>query len=289
MILVTGATGHFGTLTIDFLLKAGLPATHIAGLVRSADKAQNLQAKGIHLVVGDYDDYPSLVKGLNGIDKLVLVSGNDIATRSAQHERVINAATEAGVKHIVYTSGERKDETPTSPLWPFAQAHVQTERLLKESGVTYTILKNGLYMEYILFFIGDVLRTETIYLPAGEGKMSFALRAEMAEATAHVLVGEGHENKVYDFVNTEAYSYHDVARYITEATGKPITYISPTPEEFTATLLKADETIPAEFVGIVLAQAQGEGDVTIADLENLLGRKLTSLQVFLQEVYKRPG
>jgi NAD(P)H dehydrogenase (quinone) len=285
MILVTGATGHFGQLTIDFLLKTGIPANQISALIRSSDKAHDLKAKGINLVLGDYNDYASLLKAFSGVDKLLFISGNDIPNRIYQHERVVKAAKDASVRHVVYTSGERKDETPNSPLWLFAKAHFETERLLKESGLTYTILKNGLYMDFIPFFIGDVLKTETIYLPAGQGKVSFALRSEMAEAAANVLVSDGHENQVYDFVNTEAYSYNNVAMYISEITGKNINYVTPTPQEFTETLSKSDGAIPEDFVGIVLAQAQGEGDVISHDLENLIGRKLTSLQSFLQEVY----
>jgi NAD(P)H dehydrogenase (quinone) len=285
MILVTGATGHFGNLTIDFLLKAGIPANQISALVRSADKAQDLKRKGINLVIGDYNDYSSLVNACSGVEKLLFVSGNDIPNRLSQHERVVEAAIEAKVGHVIYTSGERKDETPSSPLWLFAKAHIETERLLKESGLTYTILKNGLYMDFIPFFIGDVLKTEMIYLPAGQGKVSFALRSEMAEGAANVLLSEGHENKTYDFVNTEAYSYDDVAMYISEITGKSIKYISPSPDEFVEALSKSDGSIPEDFVGIVLAQAQGDGDVVSQDMESLIGRKLTSLRSYLQEVY----
>jgi NAD(P)H dehydrogenase (quinone) len=287
MILVTGATGHFGKLTIDFLLNGGIPVNQISALVRSVDKAQDLQAKGINLVVGDYDDYASLVNAFSGVDKLLFISGNDISRRLSQHERIVRAATEAGVGHVVYTSGARKDETPNSPLWPFAEAHFVTERLLKESGLTYTFLKNGLYMDFIPFFIGDVLNTETIYLPAGNGKVSFALRSEMAEAAAAVLIKNGHENKAYDLVNTEAYSYDDVARYISEVTGKNIKYISPTPEEFKEALSKSDGAIPEDFIGIVLAQALGDGDATSHDLENLIGRKPTSLPAFVKELYQK--
>jgi NAD(P)H dehydrogenase (quinone) len=287
MILVTGATGHFGNLTINFLLKQGVSANQISALVRNADKAQDLKAKGVNLIIGDYNDYTSLVEAFSGVDKLLFISGNDIPNRLDQHERVVKAAKEASVGHVIYTSGERKDETPNSPLWLFAKAHFETERLLRESGLTYTILKNGLYMDFIPFFIGDVLKTETIYLPAAEGKVSFALRSEMAEAAANVLASDGHQNKIYDFVNTESYSYDDVAMHISEITGKNIKYISPTPEEFTEALSKADGSIPEDFVGIVLAQAQGDGDVISHDLENLLGRKLTTLRSFLQEVYSK--
>jgi NAD(P)H dehydrogenase (quinone) len=286
MILITGATGHFGSLTIDFLLAKGIEPKHITALVRKPDNVQNLQSKGVHIVTGDYDDHDSLVKAFDGIDKLLLISGNDIPKRASQHENAIKAAKQANVKHIIYTSGERKDDTPDSPLWPFSGAHIKTEKWLQESGLVYTILKNTLYMDYIPFFIGNVLETNTIYLPAGNGKISVALRSEMAEAAATVLASEGHENKIYDIVNTESYSYADVARYISETVGRTIKYISPSVEEFTETLKKSGAGIPEEFLGIVLAQSQGDGDIVGSDLEKLIGRKPMSLEPFLQETYK---
>lgn len=282
MILVTGATGHFGRLTIDFLLNKGIKPSEIAVLVRNAEKAADLKTKGIKIITGDYNDYPSLVKAFSGIDKLLFVSGTDLPDRTFQHERVVKAAIEAGVKHVIYTSGAFKVQAPDSPLWNFVEAHIKTEKWLKESALTYTILKNGLYMEYIPYFIGNVLETGTIYLPAGNGKISVALRSEMAEATAAILATEGHENRSYHFVNSEAYGYEDIARYISEITGKTISYISPTEEEF-----RQRVNIPDEYISIILAQAIGDAEITSDDMEKLLGRKLTPIKAFLQETYQQ--
>lgn len=287
MILVTGATGHFGKLTIDFLLNKGIEARQIAVLVRNAEKAVDLREKGLKILIGDYNDYSSLVKAFSGIDKLLFVSGTDLPNRTSQHERVVKAAVTAGIRHVIYTSGEVRVEGPDSPLWAFAEVHVKTEKWLKESGLTYTILKNSLYLEYIPYFIGNVLETGMIYLPAGKGKISAALRSEMAEATAAILATEGHQNKSYHFVNSEAYGYEDIAKYITEITGKTINYISPTEEEFRATLQQQGIAIPEEYVGIILAQARGEGEIVSDDMEKLIGRKLTTMKAFLQEVYQR--
>jgi NAD(P)H dehydrogenase (quinone) len=111
MILVTGATGHFGKSTIDFLLKKGISSTNIVALVRDEEKAADLKNKGVVLRIGDYDNYTSLVNAFKGVEKLLFVSGSDIFKRGAQHQNVVTAAKEAGVQHIVYTSFQGKNET----------------------------------------------------------------------------------------------------------------------------------------------------------------------------------
>ena len=287
-IVITGATGYLGNATIEFLLNKGVEAGRISALIRNAEKAEALKNKGVNLKIGDYDNYASLVEAFKGADKLLFISASDVHRRLTQHENVIKAAKEAGVKHVVYTSIERKNETEQSPLWIVTEAHLKTEKWLKESGLAYTFLKNNLYMDYIPVFIGEqVLETSTIYLPAGNGKVSAALRAEYAEATANVLISAGHENKAYDFTNVEAYNYNDVARYISEITGKTIQYVSPDADGFTQALTGAG--VPAEAVGVIssfaIAQDQGELDFTSTDLENLLGRKPTTLKPYLETVY----
>ena len=288
MILVTGATGQFGKSAIDFLLQQGISSTNIVALVRSEEKAVDLAKKGVLVRIGDYDNYASLVTAFKGIEKLLFVSGSDIMNRSTQHQHVVSAAKEAGVKHIVYTSFLGKNETETSPLWIVADSHLKTEAWLKESGLGYTILKNTLYMDFVPAFIGEkVLETGMIYLPAGDGKIGAVLREEMAEATARVLTSDNHAGKTYLFTGTEAFSYQEVAQHLTAITGKTINYISPTADEYAKTL--TEHGVPADFIGLfsgfAVAQANGELDSVGSDLEQLLGRKPTPIKTFLNQVY----
>lgn len=290
MILVTGATGNFGNATIDFLLNKGIEANNILALARNEQSVQDFTKKGVGVVIGDYDNYESLVKAFNGVEKLLFVSGSDIMKRLSQHQNVIKAAKESGVKHIVYTSFLRKNETETSPLWIVAESHIQTEKWLKESGINYTLLKNNLYMDFLPGFIGEkVLETEAIYVPAENGKVSAVLRAEMAEAAANILISEGHEGKEYNITNTEAISYPEMAARISEVSGKAINYSSPSLEEYGITM--TNYGVPAEVVGIFSsfaeAQAKGELDIVGSDLETLLGRKPVSISDFLGKVYSK--
>ncbi|WP_337043749.1 SDR family oxidoreductase [Emticicia sp. 17c] len=287
MILITGATGHLGTATIDFLLQKGTPASNIAALVRDEAKAGDLKAKGVSIVTGDYDNYASLTAAFKGIDKLFFVSGNDIAKRSQQHEKVVNAAKEAGVKHILYTSFVRKNETETSPIAQLAKSHIDTEKYLKASGLPYTILRNNIYAEYIPVFIGQQVLETGIFLPAGDTQVAFTLRSDMAEAFANILTSEGHENQDYLISNTSSVSFHDIAAIISEASGKEVGYVSPSTEAFVDTLTKAG--VPAEVIGISVGFAgafkEGEFASTDTDLEKLLGRKPTSVRQYLTKLF----
>lgn len=288
-ILVTGATGHLGGAVVNFLLGKTAPSTIVA-LVREPEnvKARELATNGVEIRKGDYNDYRSLITAFEGIDKLYFVSGNDIVHRNKQHENVVKAAKEAGVKHVIYTSVPRKNETETSPISVILESHLNTENWLKEAGLTYTILKHNLYIEMLPVFLGEqLLQTGVAYFPAGEGRVSFTSRTDMAEAAAAILTGEGHENKVYDITNSTAVSFSEIAFEVSKVSGKSIIYVSPTQEEYIQTLSSAG--VPMEYVGMFAGFAegfkQGEFDQANSHIETLIGRKPLSVNQFLAQVY----
>lgn len=289
MIFITGATGHFGKATIDFLLGKGIPANTIAALVRDPEKATDLIGKGINTRAGDYTDYSSLVAAFTGVDKLLLISGSDIVNRLQQHKNVVNAAKEAGVKHLIYTSFVRKNDTETSPIAVLAKSHIETERFIKASGIPFTILKNSLYADVLPMFLGDKVLETGVYLPAGNGKAAFTTRLDMAEAAAAVLTGTGHENKEYIIAGNSNYSLNDVAVFLSELTGKDVAYTSPAADVYTHTLV--NDGVPLEYAGMFAgfgaAIEQGEFETSASELEVLLKRKPTTLKEYLQSVYTK--
>ncbi len=292
MILVTGATGQFGAHAINHLLDKGVKSTGIAALVRDAAKGGHLKDKSIDLRTGDYSDYDSLVKAFEGVDKLLLVSSSDrgaVENRTAHHMAAIKAAVKAGVAHIVYTSFVRKPGFENSAIAAFQTSHLQTEEFLKSSGVTYTILQNGIYLEMIPIFAGGkVAETGAILYPAGAGKAGWVLREEMAEAAAHILTTEGHGDKTYSLTNTESVSFADIAAELSRVLGKEVRYQSPSPEEFEAVMKGAG--VPDMYVGMFImwatAQAQGALDSEGDTLASFLGRKPTTVSQFLNRIYR---
>ncbi len=287
MILISGATGNFGRATIDFLLKKNIPAINITAMVRDSVKAENFKNQGINIKIGNYDNYDELVNAFDGIEKLLLISSNDLVKRSKQHANVVNAAKEAGVKHIVFTSFERNNETETSPIFLLATTYIETEKLIKSIGIPYTFLRNSLYAEVLPMFMGEKVLETGIFFPAGDGKASFTSRLDMAEAAANILVSEGHLYKEYGLANDTNYSFNDVATILSEVSGKEITYTSPTIEIYADTLSKAG--VPTEFIEMLASfgegMRQGEFTTTKSDLYKLLGRRPTTLNDYLTSVY----
>lgn len=291
MILVTGATGQFGSQAIDHLLSKGIKPSEISALVRDEVKAETLKAKGIGIRIGDYTDHESLVRAFRNVDKLLLVSSNDrqaIENRTTQHINVIKAAKEAGVKHIVYTSFVRKPGFEESAIAAFQNSHVQSETFLKESDIGYTILQNGIYMEMIPIFAGDkVIEKGTILFPAEGGHASYVLRTELAEAAAHVLTTQGHENKTYTLTNSVSASFHDIAAALSVAVGKEVSYQSPPTDEFQSTLRQIG--VPDPYIGMfsmwASAVAQDVMDVKDDTLTQFLGRTPTTVKQFIVQTY----
>lgn len=284
MILVTGANGNLGSQTIDFLLEKN-PSADVAGLVRSEEKGAELKGKGVTLRVGDYRDYDSMRKAVQGVDVLLLISSSTMEGRVEQHENVIKAASEEGVGQLFYTSMVRAAQR----LSPMAMDHADTETIIEESGLTSTIFRHTFYTEFLPLFLGDAMDTGEWVFPSDGQKMNLAFRSEMAEALANGLAdAASHKHSVYEITSSEAYSLNEIADMLSKASGKEITYRDVSIQDFKETLQGIG--LPEEQVGMSVMTAttvaNGALDHTFDDLEQLLGRKPASVEDFVKELAK---
>ena len=274
-IAITGATGQLGNLVIEQLLQL-TTAQNIVALVRNVNKAEHFKAQGIELREFDYDRPETLVPALLGIDKLLLISANEIGRRTPQHQAVIDAAKVAGVPYLAYTSLLRAD---TSPLG-LAQEHRETEKLIQDSGITYTFLRNNWYSENHLAGVAHTIEIGTLFGAAQDGRISSASRIDYAEAAAKVLTSTGHENKTYELAGSESFSLSDLATFIGQAVNKDIIYQNLSAEEYTQGLTQAG--LPAGLVDVIvdadIQTIQGAMYSDSKDLEQLIGRKTTNIQ-----------
>lgn len=232
MIAITGATGQLGHYVIESLMKT-VPASQIVAIVRNPATAQALTAQGITVRQADYGDEAALTSALQGVEKLLLISSSEVGQRAPQHRNVINAAKAfLGVKFIAYTSLLHADSSPLG----LADEHIETEKMLADSGIVYTLLRNGWYTENYLASAPAALEHGVFIGAAGDGKIASATRADYAVAAARVISEAGHEGKVYELAGDSAWTLTQLAAELTKQSGKPITYQNLSEADFAAAL-----------------------------------------------------
>jgi NAD(P)H dehydrogenase (quinone) len=274
---VTGATGQLGRLVVENL-KQKVAAETIVALVRNPEKAADL---GVEVRAFDYTKPESLVASLQGIDKLLLISSNEMGQRLSQHKAVIEATKQTGVKQVVYTSILHADISPLG----LAGEHLATEVVIKESGLTYTILRNGWYTENYTGSAKGAIGAGAFIGNAGNGKIASAARVDYAEAAAVVLAGEGHENNTYELAGDEAYTLKELAAEISLQTGKTIPYNNLTETEY-ADILKSFG-LPEAIAHMLADSDTGAANGGLFDdskvLSKLIGHPTTPLSKVVAE------
>jgi NAD(P)H dehydrogenase (quinone) len=284
-ILVTGATGHLGTAVIETLLTK-IPSNNISILTRNVEKQHEFFTKNFNAFLGNYDNVHSIEKAMQGVDTVLLIASGDQGDRMQEHRNVVDTAKKLGVKHIAYTSRCLKNRnTLTNELM---MDHFDTENYILESGLNHTFFRNILYMDSIPQFIGgNTALKNGIYLPAGDGKVSFALRSELGEAMANVLLNNKSENKIYNFTGDKSYSFYDIANALAELSGNVIQYTNLEISEYKK--MMKQRNLPDEIINKIIdfitdIKHNQEADI-YDDLEIQLGRKPTNLKNGLKVLY----
>lgn len=277
-IVVTGATGSFGRLAIEALLRRDIPAGELVAAGRNVGQLAGLQERGVTVVRADYDDPASLRKAFDGADRLLFVSGSEVGQRIPQHQAVIDAASDAGISLVAYTSAPKAD---TSDMI-LAREHRATEEALIRSGLPYVFLRNSWYLENYTANLPVILEHGLIGA-AGDGLISAAARADYAEAAAAAVAGEGHGNRVYELGGT-AFTLTQLAAEISRLSGHDVRYTNLPEEAYARALADAGvpEPAPAVLADSDRAAAQGALYVEGDDLPRLLGRPVTPLADVLE-------
>jgi NAD(P)H dehydrogenase (quinone) len=271
---VTGATGKLGRLVLDELLQKA-NAGDIVALAREPSALSDYAANGVQVRRADYDDADSLKAALQGVDRVLLISGNAVGERPRQHGNVIEAAKAAGVSYLAYTSILKGDRSRLA----LAPEHVATEKLLKDSGLTYDVLRNGWYSENYTGGLAQSLESGKIFGAVGEGRLSTATRADLAAgAAAALLKGKGGE--VYELAGDEAWTMHEFAEEVSRQSGRQVEYVDQSEGDYAKVLEGAGLPPPVAAMLASTSALSGEGELydDSKSLSRLSGRPTTPIR-----------
>jgi NAD(P)H dehydrogenase (quinone) len=280
MIAITGANGNLGKATLFFLLKAANPSDIVA-VVRDPSKMNEFSESGIQIRQGNYEDPLSMEKAFNGCDTIMQVSSAVYGEQADRQERnVVNAAVNSDVKRMVYVS----------TLSPGKGKHFRaaatcgaTENAIADTGLQYSFFRNSMYMETVPLFVGNALADGKIYYPAGEGKISYASRIDMAEALAGELLRERSGNKIFHITGAEAAGFDKIAALLKSEKTLPGEYTDIPDEAFAEVLVDSgmgDEEIEF-YISMAHSIKADEFAAVHDDLETLLGRKRKTLKEYI--------
>jgi uncharacterized protein YbjT (DUF2867 family) len=273
MILVMGATGTVGRDVVKQLVAAG---ERPRAFIRDPAKGQRLGSQ-VEQVVGDLDRPESIAAAVADVDRMFLVTTQ--SPRQPDWERsVIEAAASARVRRVVKVSVFNADVR--SPL-QIARQHWQAEQTLEDSGLAATILRPVFFMQNLSRMVrGDKLATA-----AGKGRVAMVDARDIATVAVAALLGDGHDGKTYTLTGPEALSFDEVAKIVSQQTGRQIRHVEVPPEGIRAALQAGG--VPAWFASDMATLqrmlADGYEEDTTDDVRSVTGGPPSTLHQFAAE------
>ncbi|CAL9372332.1 Quinone oxidoreductase 2 [Nocardiopsis dassonvillei] len=282
-VVIVGATGHLGRLVVEELLERGTPAAEIVATGRDTDRLAALADRGVRTARIDLDEPATLEPAFAGADTLLLISTGEPGRRVPQHRAAIEAASAAGIGHIVYTSAPGADDTPLV----LAPDHRATEEMLAGSGITRTVLRNNWYNENYAATLHQARDHGVFIGSAGRGRVPSAARRDFAAAAATVLADPAaHADAVYELTGDTAWTYDELAGTLSEVLGRDVVYKDLSTAEHVAALVEAglDEGTAGFAAALDGNIRDGALDEPTGGLRRLTGRPTTPIADTLREL-----
>jgi len=218
MILVIGGTGNIGSEVVRLLRDKG---ADFKVLARDKSKAVGSMGSDIEIIEGDLSAPETITAAMVGVDKLFLVTPLHLEQVSMK-STAIQAAKQAGVKHIVMSTGIGADPDAGVEI---GRWHGKNQEEVKDAGISYTFLQPGFFMQNMLMFAESIHSNGEFYLPLGDSKVSFVDARDIAAVGVTALIEDGHENQVYPITGAEALDCEEVASVLSDVVGKTVRYV----------------------------------------------------------------
>ncbi len=242
-LLITGGTGVLGGEIASQLAASGFTGR---ALVRRPDRAGSLTALGFEVVVGDLAEPETLDAALDGVDTVLLCSGDD-PDQVAVQSNLIDASVKAGVRHAVKVSAHTAGSTP--PV-SFGVAHRQVEDYLARADLSYTIVRPYQLMQNFVRFALHIVSRGKVIAPVKNAGIALVDMRDVAAVVVHALTQEGHAGRIYEVSGPESLTCARATHIISHVVGRPVTHVSP-PPFLTAWLLRWMTDLPRSEIPLV--------------------------------------
>ena len=278
MILITGATGKTGSAAVQELSNRNIP---FRVLIRNEDKQSQITDIGGEVIIGTIEDDAALNQAMEGVQKALVLLPNS-EQQLFLEKKVVDAALEANVQHIVKMSSMEAVPEATSPI---PKLHIQSENYIKNSGMNWTMIKPNFFMQNLLGSGKTIVEQNKFFLPMGEGKAGMIHTKDVGTVIAKVLSEDGHEGQNYEVTGPEILSFHDVAEIFSKVLGKKVDYINVPIDEYKKTLSQflTNQWHLDSVIDLFKDIAEGGIEDKTDTFEDLIGKSPCSLEQFIQE------
>jgi uncharacterized protein YbjT (DUF2867 family) len=243
MILLIGASGTVGGHLLPQLTITGHP---FRALVRNPTTAHLVERYGGEAALGDLDEPDTVAAAMVGVQTAFLLCPFDESALT-RTRTFVTQAQQAGVRRVVRMSAMGAVNGPDLPI---ARAQRDAEELLEGSGLAWSHLRPNTFMTNLLFSVASIVDDGALYVPAGDGAISFVDPADVAAVTAQVLTNDGHDGRAYEITGPAALDHDQVAAIMAAAAGHPVRYVD-TPEDAAGKAM-ADQGLSAWYVDRIL-------------------------------------
>jgi NAD(P)H dehydrogenase (quinone) len=277
-VIVSGASGQLGRLVAEQLM-GHLPPQDVILVSRNPGALAELADLGADVRRGDFDDPVSLPDAFSGGDRMLMISTTAVGRRADQHRAALDAALRAGVRHVVYTS--ITNPVPGHPSGVVIDENRQTEEMLRDAGeLSWTVMRNAAYAELQVPLGAVAVTYGKLVTNAGSGRVAPISRTDCASAAVAVLTNDGHEGRRYEITGPEALTQADIARLLTDVTGRPVKVVPTGDRRLSWGLarLGTPKPVARAIVDLGIATREGYFDVVDSAFEKLTGRTPRTLR-----------
>jgi len=281
MIAVIGATGNTGRAAVKELKALG---ENPLCVVRNPDKAKEVLGADAKTAVAEITDKPALEKALKGCDSVFMVTGHGPQV-AEQQIGIIDAAKAAGVGYFVKVSGGKAVVKPDAESAVF-RSHYAVEQHLIKSGLKWTILRPGLFMQNT-FTVAPMIKSDSkMVTPFPKDiPLCFIDVRDTGALGARVLRDPAkHAGKIYNFSGAKT-TYEDFAKVFSQVLGRPITYVAATIEQAEAGMRSRNmpDWLVAHLVAVARAAANGAFSEELTEpIREIVGRAPLTTKQFVE-------